>query len=281
MRFFGSACARNSLLSITMLFSLVASPGFSSAATQTPVMVGKVSQRALADRKQPRQMTAESLALLKQAYAEMGSANWATAIDELCRLIKNDPGNALARRYLAFSLMQSGNAREALSQLDALLPLGSPIPFDQCLRGDVLNLLGESDKASEAYRAALEMNPKSDYVRGKLIVSLRTATKYQAATAICAEGYFASQPGPIKDQYLSLFNELNRERVTVAQRNLGIQMEATLPFPLLIPTVPSKSATSPDDKKKIDSAQTADSDSDNDEEAAPAPPPPPKTVRNY
>ncbi len=64
------------------------------------------------------------------------------------------------------------------------------------MRGDALAQLGESDKATEAYRKALEIAPRSDSAREKLIESLRQDGKFQEATALCAEGYFASRVGP-------------------------------------------------------------------------------------
>ncbi len=67
----------------------------------------------------------------------------------------------------------------------------------------------------------------------------------------------------------------------MAQHNLGMQMEHTNSFPMIIPILPPKSSTTLDDKKKDANPKgDADTDADTDEDTPKLPPPPPN-VRNY
>lgn len=183
-----------------------------------------------------------SAAMIKKAYQDMTTGNWAFAVSELCTLLRTQRNNALARRYLCYSLLQAGAPRDAITQLDALSQMSTAIPFDLCMRGDALMQLGEGDKAIEALRAAMAMDQKSDYIRGKLIEALQTYGKFQEASAYCAEGYYAAK-GPLKDHYLEVFNTLQQQRALLAQRNLGIQIAATASYPMMPPQSITQSLT--------------------------------------
>jgi tetratricopeptide (TPR) repeat protein len=169
---------------------------------------------------------ADSMTLLKKAYAQLVSGNIDEAINILCLLIKNDRNNVSARRYLCYALLQRGDARQALEQLDALAQLNKGIAFDVCMRAQALQSLGELDKATGGFRAAMGMDPKSDYIRGKLIDSLQMSGKYQEASAVCAKGYYANTDKKVKDHYLQSFNSIQQARAYLRERG-GIEVTTT------------------------------------------------------
>jgi tetratricopeptide (TPR) repeat protein len=213
--------------------------------------------------------------LVGKAYVQMRSGNWAFAIGELCNALRFQRNNPLARRYLCYSLLQAGAPRDAISQLDALSQLKQAIPFDLCMRGDALQQLGESDKAVEALKAALQMDAKSDYIRTKLIEALQSYGKFQEASAICAEGYYGATTAPLRERYHETFNVLQQQRAILAQRNLGIQIAASPSYPMMpqqpaVQTAPALAQPAAATAKSGDKAAAAAADADNDDDTATA-----------
>jgi tetratricopeptide (TPR) repeat protein len=173
----------------------------------------------------------DTMAFLKKAYSQIGSGNFDTAINTLCVAIRNDRNSVMARRYLCYALLQRGDARQAISQLDALAQLNQGIPFDLCMRGQALQMIGEFDKATEAYKAAMGMDPKNDYVREKLIDALQNSGKYQEASAICADGYYGTADRKMKDHYLESFNQIQTARAYLHEKSGGAEWTTTGPAP--------------------------------------------------
>jgi tetratricopeptide (TPR) repeat protein len=91
------------------------------------------------------------------------------------------------------------------------------------MRGQALQMMGEFDKAAEAYKAAIGMDPKNDYVRDKLIDALQTSGKYQEASAICADGYYGAADKKRKDHYLIVFNQIQEARAVLHEKSGGAE----------------------------------------------------------
>lgn len=197
MRLFASSRHLKSIIAAAFLCTVVAAPVWSANPSQTP------------------QTTAEVVDLLKKAYAQLGAGSVDEAVGTLCAVIKLDRNSAMGRRYLCYALIQRGEAREAISQVDALAQLNCGIPFDLCMRGQALQLLGEYRKATEAYKAAIGLDPTSDYIRDKLIDSLQMSGDYKEAAAVCADGYYASQDKKQKEHYLDTFNQVQQARTYI------------------------------------------------------------------
>jgi tetratricopeptide (TPR) repeat protein len=197
MRLFASSRHLKSITAAAFLCTVMAAPSWSVATQQTP------------------QTTAEVVDLLKKAYAQLGSGSVDDAIGTLNSVIKLDRNSAMARRYLCYALIQRGEPREAISQLDALAQLNCGVPFDLCMRGQALQLLGEYKKATESFKAAIGLDPTSDYIRDKLIDSLQMSGDYKEAAAVCADGYYASQDKKQKDHYLDIFNQVQQARTYI------------------------------------------------------------------
>lgn len=206
MRLLASSRHFKSLIAAAFLCTFVAAPGWSVA---TP----------------PPQQNAEVTDLLKRAYTQLASGSLDEAVGSLGAVLKLDRNNAIARRYLCYALLQRGDAREAIAQLDALSLLNCGIPYDLCMRGQALQLLGEYKKATEAFKAAIGLDPTSDYIRDKLIDSLQMSGDYKEAAAVCADGYYVSQDKRQKDHYLETFNQVQQARTYIG----GAEPAATAP----------------------------------------------------
>jgi len=217
MRLFASSRHWKSIVAAAFLCTVVAAPSWSVATQPAPAT------------------TAEVVDLLKKAYSQLGSGSVDDAVGTLCAVIKLDRNSAMGRRYLCYALIQRGEAREAIAQLDALSYLNSGIPFDLCMRGQALQLLGEYRKATEALKAAIGLDPTSDYIREKLIDSLQMSGDYKEAAAVCADGYYASQDKKQKDHYLDVFNQVQQARTYIG----GIE-----PTPAATSNAPAAGSTS-------------------------------------
>jgi tetratricopeptide (TPR) repeat protein len=220
----------------------------------------------------------DTSALIKQAYVMMGTSEWQDAISLLCLALRNQRNNVLARRYLCYCLLQSGDARNTVAQLDALAQLNRAIPFDLAMRGEALMQLGEADKSVEALKSALGMDTSSGYVREKLIQALRDTGRYQEAASVCAEGYFATKQANVRQRYLAIFNDIQQQKAVLSERNPGVQMVVTSPQPMLIPPKPAKSASAGAKTAAAGKDAKATTDTDTEEDETPAPAPPPKKV---
>jgi len=196
MRLFATPRLFQSIMSAVILCSVMATPGWS---VPVPVQTN----------------TSEVVELLKKAYSELGSGSVDQAVGTLCAVIKLDRNSAMGRRYLCYALLQRGEAREAIAQLDALAQLNCGIPFDLCMRGQALQLMGEYRKATEALKAAVGLDPTSDYIRDKLIDSLQMSGDYKEASAECADGYYAAQDKKLQNHYLEVYNQIQQARAWV------------------------------------------------------------------
>jgi tetratricopeptide (TPR) repeat protein len=220
----------NSLLS-AMLLGGCASPGWAAvAAGVKPARHANVKAGGVAVTQAP---VSQASKLISRAYNEMRMQNWGFAISDLCTVLRYQRNNVGARRYLCYSLLQFGNAPDAIAQLDALATLNRGIPFDQCMRGEAFAAMGDTEKAVELLKSALAMDPTSDYVRAKLIDTLQSYGKYQDAAMICYEAYVNAKTAPTKAHYLTLFDMLQQERAILAQKTPGTKVATTSSFPIL------------------------------------------------
>jgi len=285
MRFFSATQAFYQLLSATILVGLAA-PSWSaegatekngSVSTEQNAATASPGARASSEAKPAAKVSVlspspEAQALIGRAYGDMRASNWPFAVAELCAALRYDRNSVTARRYLCYSLLHTGNAQDALSQLNSLATLNQSIPFDECMRGEALTMIGESDKGLEALKNALSMDPSSDYIRNELVEMLQSYARYQEAAGYCAEGYFGAKSVPMKQRYLLLYNNLQQLRALLAQRTLGVQIATTSSFPMKVPPPRVKPGVA--DKTDAKKAATASEATDTDEDTSSAPSPP-------
>jgi tetratricopeptide (TPR) repeat protein len=263
----------NSWLSAVMLVGL-ASPAWSTvavpsekASSDKAPTANPTATKAASTAVSPKPVT-EADKLVARAYIDMRAQNWPYAVAALCQALKLERNNAMARRYLCYSLLQSGNAKDTVSQLDALATLNKGMALDMCMRGEALAAMGDNEKASDALREALEQDPNNDYIRGKVIETMQSLGKFQDAAMVCSEGYFAAKGAPQKKHYLVLFNTLQQQRAFMAQRTLGMQLANTNSFPMIRMAPHPKATVGP--KKTTDKEAKTTTDDSDDDDATPA-----------
>ncbi len=90
-----------------------------------------------------------------------------------------------ARRNFVYNLLQTGRAQQALTQLNAV---PTPTAWDQYMKGQASEMIGEPVKASQWYRAALEQDRHNDQFRSKSIANLTALCKCDEAIQVCLDG---------------------------------------------------------------------------------------------
>lgn len=109
----------------------------------------------------------EYLGLLLVAHLQKGS--WEAAIEDARRLLKLEPGSALAWHALALALHRTGHGEEARQAVEESLKL-NPNPEGWILKGDIQASGGDDRKALESYRSAAKLEGDNG-ARGKAKLS--------------------------------------------------------------------------------------------------------------
>lgn len=128
-------------------------------------------------------------AMLRKGYDQLRKNDLEKAIPTLCNVVRADRDSPSARRYLAFALLQQGEGKAALSQLNALSLLQESTTFDIMLKAVALDMVGEHEKALDYFRETMERDPDSDYYRIKTIDQLLILLKYDEAMELATDGY--------------------------------------------------------------------------------------------
>ncbi len=132
--------------------------------------------------------------LLRKAYEQICTGRMEDAMPTLCQVVRTDRNSPTARRYLAFVLLQQGQGKEALAQLEALHALQpESYTFDLMMRGVGNDMVGNHKQALVFFQQAMAKEPQSDYYRIKTIDSLIGLLQYDEAEKLATEGYNASK----------------------------------------------------------------------------------------
>src|ERR1700748_633400 len=101
--------------------------------------------------------------LIKQGVQLNDQGNYAGAIEKYNEALKTDPDNAQANYEMGFSLFASGKADEAISYVEKTIKVSNNISLTASsydLLGSIYDQLKKSDKAIEAYKKGIAINPK-------------------------------------------------------------------------------------------------------------------------
>jgi tetratricopeptide (TPR) repeat protein len=154
--------------------------------------------------------TARSGDPLADGYNQWRSGNLPVAIELFTRAAKKSPNNALARRYLAYALLQNGQASEASSQFKALATLGSLTGEDEERYMDALNKSGDQRGAIAMLSKKVSEQPDDAQMRMKLARILSDAGQTERARQLVAEGLKQTPRSPEDYQALKdLYNALH------------------------------------------------------------------------
>ena len=101
--------------------------------------------------------------LIKQGVQLNDQGNYAGAIEKYNEALKTDPDNAQANYEMGFSLFASGKGDEAVSYVEKTIKVSNNLSLTASsydLLGSIYDQAKKSDKAIEAYKKGIAINPK-------------------------------------------------------------------------------------------------------------------------
>jgi tetratricopeptide (TPR) repeat protein len=123
--------------------------------------------------------------LIRQAYNQIQVADYSGAEATLNEAIRQNGSDFVARRYLAYVLIQKKEPKQAL---DILSTLPSRTHFDLFLRGAAAEVMGEPKKSLEFFSEAVREAPQNDTYRDKAIEAAIVMSEYPRASNMCSQG---------------------------------------------------------------------------------------------
>ncbi|MBK9770451.1 MAG: tetratricopeptide repeat protein [Candidatus Obscuribacter sp.] len=179
----------NSLMLALSVACIASRPALSAQTQPTENGTTKGDSDAAQATKKDSNSESVTHAMLRKGYDQLRKNDLEKAIPTLCNVVRADRDSPSARRYLAFALLQQGEGKAALSQLNALSLLQESTTFDIMLKAVALDMIGEHEKALEYFRETMERDPDSDYYRIKTIDQLLILFKYEEAMELATDGY--------------------------------------------------------------------------------------------
>jgi tetratricopeptide (TPR) repeat protein len=192
-----NAVAREKYRELSKMHSRTASSAPTAASLPPPRMAANAG-------------TARTGEPLADGYNQWRLGNMPAAIELFTRAAKKSPNNALARRYLAYALLQNGQAAEASSQFKALATLGALTGEDEERYMDALNKSGDQQGAIAMVSKKVSDQPDDAQMRIKLARLYSDAGQNERARQVVAEGLKLTPKTPEDYQALKdLYNALH------------------------------------------------------------------------
>gem|GEM_PF-4161077 len=141
---------------------------------------------------------------IKEGYSYLSKGSYDKAIKVLRKAAAEDKQCITARRYLAYALIQKGQAKEALNVMTAVSKMVPANSFDFYLFGAAYYAAGGTKQAKDCYNEALRQNPNYDAARAGLICSLAKQHNYEEALNAVQQGLQLTSDAATKRYYNSL-----------------------------------------------------------------------------
>jgi protein O-mannosyl-transferase len=141
--------------------------------------------------------------------------------------LKVAPGNALARRYLAFALCSYGRYEEAFREFRVAEELWPRDPVSYGSYGEALGQVGRNDEAAEEYKKALQWSSRPTPYRAFLLYRL-ASIKVKESDAADGERYLreAIRIAPDAPSYHAILAEALRRQGRTQEADQQMQLEA-------------------------------------------------------
>lgn len=184
--------------------------------------------------------------LTRRGYVLVQSGSFKLAVAVLKNAVQLNPNDVNARRYLSFALMQLGDYSNAGEQLKAIAKIGTLTAADYYLSGSINVRLGNSDRALQEYRSALQLEPDMLAAKVGVIELFVLASDFQGATFLCADCLKKSKDRAQYDYFQKIAEYIHSHQVAVETQTQYVKPEgqviisptATAPAPRdLIPQV--------------------------------------------
>lgn len=166
--------------------------------------------------------TSAGAKLIASGYNQLISGNAEQAVQTFSQVVRIEPGNIQARRYLAAALLRAGSTKEGLKQIQYVIqmePTGSPEQtLDQVTLGEALYQDGLYGQSIACLAKVVNDNPTLDTARIDLIKSLIATEQFDSANLLCRQGLHVSQDREARKEFYSLMNRIHADKE--GQQNL-------------------------------------------------------------
>jgi tetratricopeptide (TPR) repeat protein len=125
--------------------------------------------------------------LTRRGYVLVQAGDYKAAVVILKNALRMNPNSVNARRYLAYSLVQTGSYSDAAEQLQAISVVSPLLAYDYALSGNIDVRLGLNDEALQEYRKALVLEPTMPAARAGIVELFVLASDFQGATFLCSD----------------------------------------------------------------------------------------------
>lgn len=144
---------------------------------------------------------------LRRSYDLMVKGRFKDAIANQISAIRADRDCVTARRYLAYSLIQTGSFAEAVDQLSTIVLMTKPTALDMYLFGAASLQASQFDQAEKWFKEALQMDPQM--VSAKNALQRTAMARQQQDEALKIASAAAAEP-----EILPEVAELNNQPAT-------------------------------------------------------------------
>jgi tetratricopeptide (TPR) repeat protein len=215
-------------------------PAEKSSTVQTYKATAATSQAAAKE-------SAEVIATVQKAYAEIGKGNNKEALKLITEQMKKEPNSIAARRYYAFALVHNDSPKSAIEQIlyqMPRLPGYQRSAFDWCTLGDAYLQAASFDNAETSYNGALRLEPENYAAKGGLLRTTAKKGKVDDALKQCdlLINQYAKQPA-VQAYYKGIYALLLQDKGQPATpqatpANDGNQAPSTPAGGVTIPDLP-------------------------------------------
>ncbi|HEY9867664.1 MAG TPA: tetratricopeptide repeat protein [Candidatus Obscuribacterales bacterium] len=153
--------------------------------------------------------TGNNSVLVIQGYQLLSRGAVGPAIDTLSRAVRQVPGDASARRYLACALLQKGLAAEAVTQLKAVLLIEPGQASDLVMLGDACFYAGKLNDAVAAYKEALRVDPSCGQALAGLAQTCFNMGNLGRAAEICRQGLALTSDSQARQKLTALAGKIS------------------------------------------------------------------------
>lgn len=180
-----------------------------------PILSSNISGLILASTLNFGAVAAETRSeLLHSGYAYLMRGCHLQAIADFSQVVRMDPADCTARRYLAEALRQAGKLDEAIINLEILI---SAKPHDSELKislAETAFLSGKSQEAQRYFRSALQNEPENIRARIGLVKCLMSRDLCREARVACLEGLPKVKDRQAEKQLKTLLAEIEERLST-------------------------------------------------------------------
>ncbi len=162
----------------------------------------------------------DSNSLIKAGYQQICNGDNEQAIETLTAALKVDPNSVYARRYLAYALLQSGLAVQAVTQFEVVSRLSPESnSSDLAFLGDAYFYAGQYHKALHSYNQALSKDAGLDKARTGLVHTYVALGDTSHAASVCQQGLQQTRTASARTQYEELLRDITESQKATPVRS--------------------------------------------------------------